>query len=174
MDTCIRSYNKNRWRGDPLWRSYELFCVRIFHESEGRVKYHYTKQWTWSPKGSPTHLFLFLCCTIDVGLVKYHYTKQWTWSPQGSPTHLFLFLCRTIDVISSSGIVLVLRDLHWRSRCGDRVQNRPYYGIKVEHISDWKWLRCSNVKWVKLPTTTVTIVFYLLAPRPRLCESGRD
>ncbi len=35
---------------------------------------------------------------------------------RGSPTHLFLFLCRTIDVISSCGIVPVLRDLHQRSR----------------------------------------------------------
>ncbi len=60
------AYNKNRWRGDPLWRSCELFCVGIFHESEGQVKYHYSKQWTWSPQGIPTHLFLFLCHTIDV------------------------------------------------------------------------------------------------------------
>ncbi len=37
--------NKNRWTGGSLWRSCELFCVVIFHESEGRVKYHYTKQW---------------------------------------------------------------------------------------------------------------------------------
>ncbi len=44
---------------------------------------------------------------------------------RGSPTHLFLFLCRTIDVISSSGIVPVPRDLHQRSRYGDRVPNRP-------------------------------------------------
>ncbi len=27
--------NKNRWRGDPLWRSCELFCVGIFNESDG-------------------------------------------------------------------------------------------------------------------------------------------
>ncbi len=78
---------------NPLWRSCELFCVGIFHEPEGRMKYHYTKQWIWSPQGSPTHLFLFLCCTIDV--------------------------------ISSSGILPVLCDLHQTSRYGDRVQNRP-------------------------------------------------
>ncbi len=86
-------YNKNRWRGGPLYRSCELFCVRIFHESEGRVKYHYTKQWTWSPQGIPHSLFLFLCCTIDV--------------------------------ISNSGILPVLCDLHQRSRYADHVQNRP-------------------------------------------------
>ncbi len=30
----------------------------IFHESFGLVKYHYTKQWTWSPHGIPHSPFL--------------------------------------------------------------------------------------------------------------------
>ncbi len=45
--------NKNRWVGDPLWRSYSLFCVVIFHSSFILVKYPYTKQFTWSPQGIP-------------------------------------------------------------------------------------------------------------------------
>ncbi len=45
--------NKNRWVGDPLRRSCELFCVVIFHSSFGLVKYPYTKQFTWSPQGIP-------------------------------------------------------------------------------------------------------------------------
>ncbi len=44
-----------------LWRSCELFCVGIFHESAGRVKYPYQKQWTWFPQMITTNLFLFLC-----------------------------------------------------------------------------------------------------------------
>ncbi len=45
--------NKNRWVGDPLWRSCSLFCVVIFHSSFGLMKYPYTKQFTWSPHGIP-------------------------------------------------------------------------------------------------------------------------
>ncbi len=58
-------YNKNKW---VLWSicgdHVNCFCVEIFHESAGRVKYSYQKQWTWSPPMITTNLFLFLCRTI--------------------------------------------------------------------------------------------------------------
>ncbi len=34
ITSIVRHKNKNRWVGDPLWRSCSLFCVVIFHESE--------------------------------------------------------------------------------------------------------------------------------------------
>ncbi len=43
ITSIVRHKNKNRQVGDPLWRSCELFCVVIFHESFGLVKYPYTK-----------------------------------------------------------------------------------------------------------------------------------
>ncbi len=53
ITSIVRHENKNRWVGDPLWRSCSLFCVVIFHLSFGLVKYHYKKQFTWSPQGIP-------------------------------------------------------------------------------------------------------------------------
>ncbi len=33
ITSIARHKNKNRWVGDPLWRSCSLFCVGIFHKS---------------------------------------------------------------------------------------------------------------------------------------------
>ncbi len=33
ITSIVRHKNKNRWVGDPLWRSFSLFCAVIFHES---------------------------------------------------------------------------------------------------------------------------------------------
>ncbi len=53
--------NKNRWVGDPLWRSRSLFCVGIFHSSFGLMKYPSTKQFTWSPQGILPSSVLVIC-----------------------------------------------------------------------------------------------------------------
>ncbi len=53
ITSIVRHKNKNRWVGDPVWRSCSLFCVVIFHSSFGLMKYPYTKQFTWSPQGIP-------------------------------------------------------------------------------------------------------------------------
>ncbi len=62
--SIVRHKNKNRWVGDPLWRSCSLFCVEIFHESE----YPYTEQFTWSPQGIPP--FTCSCYSINA-LIKF-------------------------------------------------------------------------------------------------------
>ncbi len=53
ITSIVRHKNKNRWVGDPLWRSCSLFCVVIFHSFFGLMKYPYTKKITWSPQGIP-------------------------------------------------------------------------------------------------------------------------
>ncbi len=73
ITSIVRHKNKNRWVGDPLWRS----------------------------------------CS--------------------------LFLCRTIDVISSSSIVPVLRDLHWRSRYGDTRYGESFGLVKYPYTNQFTW-----------------------------------
>ncbi len=83
--SIVRHKNKNRWVGDPLWRSCSLFCVVIFHSSFGLVKYPYTKQFTRSPQGippSPVLVIGFLYVTATAFIIataatpKKHYVKK--------------------------------------------------------------------------------------------------
>ncbi len=71
--SIVRHKNNNRWVGDLLWRSCELFCVVIFYSSFGLVKYPYTKQFTWSPQGIPPSpvLVILLCfgCSLYIFLL---------------------------------------------------------------------------------------------------------
>ncbi len=62
------SYNKNKW---SLFGDYvHCFCLGIFHESAGWVKYPYQEQRTWTPQMITINLFLFLyCTTIDLILI---------------------------------------------------------------------------------------------------------
>ncbi len=74
--------NKNRWLGDPLWRSCSLFCVVIFHSSFRPVKYPYTKQFTWSPQWippSPVLVIIFVLCLITMHTVHSRKYTSKTW-----------------------------------------------------------------------------------------------
>ncbi len=66
LTSIVRHKNKNRWVGDSLRRSCSLFCVVIFHESIGLVKYPYTKQFTWSPQGIPPSPVLVIMYFISI------------------------------------------------------------------------------------------------------------
>ncbi len=97
--------------------------------------------------GSPVEIMSIVLCR-DISRIQRMSNNEHDLH-RGSPTHLFLFLCRTIDAINSSSIVPVLRDLHRRSRCGDRVQNRPYYGIKwTAHTTHTQY--CPYTTWKQI------------------------
>ncbi len=68
ITSIVQHKKKNRWVGDPLWRSCSLFCVVIFHSSFELVKYPNTKQFTWSPQGIPPSPVLVIRSEYRVGL----------------------------------------------------------------------------------------------------------
>ncbi len=121
--------------------------------------------------GSPMEIMWIVLCR-DISWVR---NGEWNITTQnnehdlhrGSPTHLFVFLCRTIDVISSSGIVLVLRDLHRRSRYGGHIQNKPYYGIKLLEFtflySRWNYQRLEICLQHCRHRSSMNLVFLLSA-----------
>ncbi len=64
-------YNKNQFMMYPcLEMQVNCFCVRIFHESEGRMKYLYTKTMNLIfRQGYIMNWFLFLCRTTSVLII---------------------------------------------------------------------------------------------------------
>ncbi len=60
ITSIVRHKNKNRWVGDPMWRSCSLFCVVIFYSSFGLVKYPYTKQFHMISTGDPPFTMFLL------------------------------------------------------------------------------------------------------------------
>ncbi len=86
--------NKNRRVADPLWRSWSLFCLVIFHSSFGLLKYPYTKEFTLSPQGiPPSPVLVILRFVISEwsrkelllsDLPEWSERPSYTWGPQGS------------------------------------------------------------------------------------------